>query len=203
MTIHHHRIAEAIAAPIPGGSRMSVRRCLVIHFTAGASAMSSIESMRKAGLSAHLVIDRDGTLYQCRPFDTACGHAGQSRWKDPRTGTLYRGLNSCSIGIELANAGNYAPAIRWARENDPAFAGTIHARHANGGPIEEWEEYPAAQIATLTEVSKLLVATYNLDDITGHDCIAPERKNDPGPAFPMSTLRQACGFQGLPKVHQM
>lgn len=202
MTIQNHRIVEATAAPIPGGNRMSVHRCLVIHFTAGASAMSSIDSMRQNGLSAHLVIDRDGTLYQCRPFDTACGHAGKSRWKDPRTGTLYRGLNNCSIGIELANAGDTAPVIAWARANSPAFAGTLTAKHPNGGPLTQWEEYPAAQLATLTAVAQLLVTTYNLDDITGHDCIAPERKNDPGPAFPMEQLRRACGFTGLPAVHQ-
>ena len=42
----------------------------------------------------------------------------------------------------------------------------------------------------------------NLDDITGHDCIAPERRNDPGPAFPMQELRELCGFSGLPEVHR-
>jgi N-acetylmuramoyl-L-alanine amidase len=51
-------------------------------------------------------------------------------------------------------------------------------------------------------VAKVLVACYQLDDITGHDCIAPERKDDPGPAFPMAELRAACGFTGLPAVHR-
>jgi N-acetyl-anhydromuramyl-L-alanine amidase AmpD len=44
------------------------------------------------------------------------------------------------------------------------------------------------------------VGRYSLDDITGHDCIAPERKLEPGPAFPMVPLREARGFKGLPAV---
>ena len=67
-----HWLDAAIRAPIPGGDGMPTRRCLVVHFTSGASARSSIDFWRTAaakGASAHLVIDRDGTLFQCRPFN--------------------------------------------------------------------------------------------------------------------------------------
>jgi N-acetyl-anhydromuramyl-L-alanine amidase AmpD len=50
----------------------------------------------------------------------------------------------------------------------------------------------------------MLVQAYNLDDVTGHDCIAPERKTDPGPAFQkhMANIRAACGIGlSLPMVH--
>ena len=189
---------------LPGGLPMTIRRCLVIHFTSGASGVSSIEDYWKTpaakGACAHLVIERDGTIIQCRPFNRTCGHAGVSRWRDPRTGTLYVGANAYAIGIELANAGSSDGALSWARKQ-PGFR-SIHARHPNGGPVQEWEAYPAAQIAACTAVAKVLVACYQLDDITGHDCIAPERKDDPGPAFPMADLRAACGFAGLPAVHR-
>lgn len=210
MKIQDHLLEGAKIEPVgdlAGGRAMSIRRCLVIHFTAGASALSSIQfwrgaAQRKIDLGAHLTIDRDGTIYQSRRFDRTISHAGKSRWRDPKTGRLHTMCNGFAIGIELANAGSNGKVIEWAQRNDPAFAGEQTARHRNGGPEQKWESYPQAQIASLIAVSKALVATYNLDDITGHDCIAPERKDDPGPAFPMATVRTACGFAGLPIVHR-
>jgi len=184
-----HWIEDVIRKPLPGGSAMNTRRFLVIHFTAGATGESSInfwKSPEAKGASAHLVIERDGTIKQCRPFNVTCGHAGKSSWKG------FTGLNSCSIGIELANAGEDDSALSWARKQ-PNFA-SIEARHKNGGPVVEWEKFPAAQLEACEAVSKALVAHYNLDDVVGHDDIAPDRKTDPGPAFPMQSLRKACGF---------
>jgi N-acetylmuramoyl-L-alanine amidase len=39
------------------------------------------------------------------------------------------------------------------------------------------------------DIATLLVKTYNLKDVVGHEDIAPIRKSDPGPAFPMSSFR--------------
>lgn len=192
MNTDTHILTEAAQQIIPGGAEMPVRRFLVIHFTAGASGQSSIDYWRQLanGVCAHLVIDRDGSVIQCRPFNRTAGHAGKSRWR--HHGTLYSGLNSCSIGIELANGGDSYP-------REFSALPPISARHKNGGPLTLWEAYPAAQIAACEAVAKQLVARYHLDDILGHDDIAPTRKNDPGPAFPMRKLREACGFSGLPK----
>jgi N-acetylmuramoyl-L-alanine amidase len=175
--------------PIPGGAVMAIRRFLVIHFTAGASGKSSINYWRQLGngVCAHFVIERDGTIIQCRPCDRTAGHAGTSKWKDPNTGTTYYGLNACSIGIELANGGDAYP------DKFSSLHPTL-ARHKNGGAARQWETYPPEQIAACIELAKTLVARYNLDDVVGHDDIAPSRKSDPGPAFPMGSLRQACGM---------
>jgi N-acetylmuramoyl-L-alanine amidase len=189
--------------PLPGGASMPIRRALVIHFTAGTTAQNSIEfweTKEAKGASAHIVIDRDGTIYQCRPFNQTCGHAGVSRWVDPKTGRQFAGLNSCTLGIELANAGDSVPALDWARKQ-PGFA-SIRAAHRNGGRATEWESFPNAQLAACTALSQLLVARYKLDDLTGHDCIAPARRSDPGPAFPLQKIRENCGFSGLPAVHR-
>ena len=185
---------------IKGGSPMKTRRCLVIHFTAGATGASSITAMRERGVSAHLMIERNGAITQCRAFDLTAEHAGVSRWKDPDTKQFFVGLNSCSIGIEIANAGNDDGALSWARKQR-GFA-SIQARHRNGGPVVEWESFYPPQLASVIRCARALVTRYNLDDITGHDCIAPERKDDPGPAFPMEALRKECGFAGLPAVHR-
>jgi N-acetylmuramoyl-L-alanine amidase len=193
-----HWLEGVTRLPLPGGAAMPVRRFLVMHFTSGASARSSVDFWRSPaakGACAHVIIDRDGTVYQCRPFNRTAGHAGKSTWRDPNTGTRYDGLNACSIGIEFANAGDDDDlARRWSRML------LLKARHKNGGPECEWERFTAEQIAASKAVAKALVERYRLDDLIGHDDIAPDRKNDPGPAFPMREMREACGFQGLPKA---
>lgn len=203
MTIlESHWLAQAARNIVPGGSPMGTRRFLVIHFTAGWLGRDSVDFWRTPaakGASAHVVIDRDGSIIQCRPFNRTAGHAGKnSKWKDPKTGTVYRNaqINQCSIGIELANCGDLE------RDVYPSTMGPLAgkpiprltAKHKNGGPMKRWEEYTPAQIAACTELGGALVKRYNLDDVVGHDDVAPTWKNDPGPAFPMRQLRTMLGF---------
>ena len=103
--------AKALREPITGGLPIKPK-LLVIHFTAGASAESSISYWRKLsnGICAHFVIDRNGAIFQCRPCDVACGHAGRSSWELKKSGLKLSGLNAHSIGIELANGGSTFPA---------------------------------------------------------------------------------------------
>jgi N-acetylmuramoyl-L-alanine amidase len=192
MKIENHILVSAKQDIIPGGSVMNLRRFLVIHSTCGASGESSIAMWKEKadGVCAHLVIDRDGSVVQCRAFNRTAGHAGRSLWHHDHEN--YANLNSCSIGIELANAGNDKGAIGWAKRQ-PGFRSII-ARHQNGGPILEWECYPPAQLAACEMVSKLLCERYKLDDVVGHDQISPDRRDDPGPAFPMDRLRSSCGL---------
>jgi N-acetylmuramoyl-L-alanine amidase len=209
MTIQDHLLVGARLEPVgnlDGGRHMPIRRCLVIHYTEGSSVQGSFShwrspQSRKDDIGAHITIDRDGTVYQSRRFDRTISHAGTSRWVDPKTGKRYTSCNGFSIGIELVNAGSSAKIRQWAEQHDPAYAGTVKAKHRNGGPEQVWEAYSKVQLAVVTQVSRLLVQFYNLDDVTGHDCISPERKDDPGPAFPMLTFREALGFKGLPVVH--
>lgn len=191
-----HRIEGIPYVPVlKTSAKMPIRRFLVIHFTAGATGHSSIEFWKDgAPASAHFVIERDGRITQCVPCNMQAWHAGKSAWSDPKTGIRYEGLNSCSIGIELANAGNADGALSWARKQ-PGFS-SIKAKHKHGGPVMEWEAYPEAQLQACRELSKALVDRYNLDSICGHDDIAPNRKTDPGPAFPLAELRAYCGLTG-------
>jgi N-acetyl-anhydromuramyl-L-alanine amidase AmpD len=197
MKVIDHWLDTATHLPYPEGPLMGIRRFLVIHFTAGATAKSSVEFWREPeakGAEAHIIIDRDGTVYQVRATNQRADHAGKSRWRCPRTNKVFEWLNSCSIGIELANAGDNAKLAARMKGK------TMKARHKNGGPLTEWETYPEAQFNACVEVAQALVKRYSLDDIVGHDDIAPDRKNDPGPAFPMQKLREACGFSGpVPK----
>lgn len=196
---------------IKGGGPMPVRRAIVLHFTGGADgdgdtngdsiqdAGSAADVMRARGVSAHLVVDRDGTVIQCRSFNATAGHAGISRWVDPKTGKKYIGCNDFTIGIEIANAGDDPAAQKWAIKNTGAQL--VSGKHRNESRTLKWEVFPPLQIAVVTAICQALVSKYNLDDVTGHDCVAPERKIDPGFAFPMEAVREACGFKGLPTVY--
>jgi len=201
-----HWIDTAVRDPLPGGNPMPTRRAAVMHFTGGWGARYVIPDWRKRadGVCAHVVIDRNGEVYQCRPFNRTCGHAGKnSTWRDPSSGIVYKNaqVNQCTIGIELANCGELP------RDRYPVTAGVelvgqpiprLEARHKNGGGLMKWEVFPNAQLVAATQVVQALIARYQLDDVTGHDIIAPSWKTDPGPAFPMETFRQALGFPRKP-----
>lgn len=203
--------AERVPLVTPGELREAL--CVVEHFTGGADGdghapgshakdyYSAADAMRDRGVSAHIVIDRDGRFLQCVPFNCRAYHAGISRWRIPATGALKIGTNDFSIGIEHANAGSDPGALAWARKQ-PGFE-SMRARHANGGAELEWECFYPAQMATSTAITRALVSRYALRDVTTHDSIAPERKDDTGPAFPIEALRLACGFRGLPAVHRL
>ncbi|MDV7340341.1 N-acetylmuramoyl-L-alanine amidase [Terasakiella sp. A23] len=176
---------------------------LVIHYTAGRSAKSSINWLcdKRAKASAHLVIARSGEVSQLAAFNQRTWHAGVSRW-DGRTG-----LNSFSIGIELDNPGILERrASGWCTTwGDPVDDNeVIVAAHKNGGPEKGWHAYSSEQIQALQEVCLCLVEKYGIKDIIGHDDIAPNRKSDPGPALDMDHLRSmALGrHEDEPQVYQ-
>ncbi|MEO5914848.1 MAG: N-acetylmuramoyl-L-alanine amidase [Luteolibacter sp.] len=190
-----HWLTGATRLKYPAGPEMRIRRFGIAHFTSGATALSSVDFWRSTdahGAEAHVIIDRDGTIYQIRAFNQKADHAGESTWHDQRT--TYTWLNSCSIGIEFANGGDDASLIRRYSNLPP-----VVARHKNGGQITSWEAFPEVQILAGIAVFQAITKAYHLDDVVGHDDIAPRRKVDPGPAFPMQRLREACGFSGLPR----
>jgi N-acetylmuramoyl-L-alanine amidase len=162
---------------------------LVMHYTAGSSAASSITSLctRKpqGNASAHLVLARDGTITQLAPFNVVTWHAGVSQWN----GIV--GLNRASIGVEIDNAGPMNVVgdkfVSWFGRAYPAGE-VLMAAHKHGGAVRPWHAYTAAQIERCLELAELLVAHYGLIDILGHDDIARGRKQDPGPAFPLVSI---------------
>ena len=163
---------------------------IIIHFTAGASAESAIQTLCDPAreVSAHLVVGRDGTVSQLLPFDTVGWHAGRSRWRN-RTS-----LNQYSIGIEVDNAGRLAETdgaryLSWfGREYEETQV--VRGVHRNESAPSCWHRFPAAQIAVVESLCRLLIDAYGISSILGHEEIAPDRKEDPGPAFPLDDMRQ-------------
>jgi N-acetylmuramoyl-L-alanine amidase len=167
---------------------------IVIHYTAGASAASSANSLAdpEVKASAHLVVGRGiDQIYQVTPFDTVAWHAGKSEYTFP--GGEYRhGFNSCSIGIEIDNPGELTPTLdghrTWFGREVPGSE-VVHAVHRNQSTPKFWHAYSQDQIAMVHEICRALIARYDIKHILGHEEISPERKTDPGPAFPLDKLR--------------
>jgi N-acetylmuramoyl-L-alanine amidase len=164
------------------------RRFIVIHSTEGQSAQAAVEwlAAKKSQVSSHLVIGRDGAVTQLVPFNIIAWHAGKSYWEG------YKFLNNHSIGIELDNAG------KMTRINDKWVAAfkkvypdneVMQATHKFDTKPAGWHIFTPEQIQSTVDVCKLLVKTYGIKEIMGHDDICPKQKWDPGPAFPMDEVR--------------
>lgn len=161
---------------------------LVIHFTGGSSLDSSVEHLKNPDIkaSAHLVIGQNGEIRQLVGFDRVAWHAGISEWKGRE------GLNRYSIGIELDNAGRMTRAgqtfVSWFGRSYQAHE-VIKAKHRNESSESYWHTYTEALLTACFAVCRCLANTYMINTIVGHEEIAPGRKIDPGPAFPLERLR--------------
>lgn len=175
--------------PSPNGGGIINPRYLIIHYTAGTTADGAINWFLKkeANASAHLVIDRDGSTTQMKDFNIKAWHAGQSEWAQ------ITGLNSHSIGIEIVNAGKLKETadgewINWSGNKIPSHEVLIDT-HKNERSSAGWQIFTNEQIKVVMEVSLCLHKQYNFLDVLGHDDISPNRKIDPGPAFPLISLQ--------------
>ncbi len=75
---------------------------LVLHYTGMESCDAALERLcdPAAEVSAHYLIDDDGTQYRLVDEDKRAWHAGKSGWRG------HNDINSRSIGIELVNPGH-------------------------------------------------------------------------------------------------
>jgi N-acetylmuramoyl-L-alanine amidase len=142
-------------------------RFLVMHYTQGGEARS-LAVLTGDDVSVHYVVPDvprvergEPVVYQLVPETERAWHAGKSEWQ----GTTE--LNAASIGIENVNV----------------------------GPVDTpqgrtWQPYPPAQVDALVKLAKDIVTRYKIAPtrVVGHSDIAPQRKIDPGPAFPWRTL---------------
>ncbi len=150
---------------------------LMIHYTAGPSVQSVVNTFKSGQLSAHLVIGRDGQeVVQMVEFDKKGVHAHT--------------YNNNAIGIEL----DYPGDLRDIKNNWRSlerFSPTeyIYGQADNDWRLRPWPLYPQAQLETLLKVSRLIMDRYKITKILGHENIN-EGKLDPGPAFPMVSFKE-------------
>ncbi len=75
---------------------------VVLHYTGMRTGIEALERMcdTRAQVSAHYLIDEDGSVHRLVPEEKRAWHAGQSYWRG------ISDVNSASIGIELVNPGH-------------------------------------------------------------------------------------------------
>ena len=110
---------------------------IVLHYTAGTSAESSALFLTRPDVSAsaHVVIGREGEVFQLVPFNIEAWHAGKS-WYAGRGG-----LNRYSIGIELDNLGKLRFSGGLFRRSPDVLA----SLHGKAGPGVTGDLYPTGR----------------------------------------------------------
>jgi len=75
---------------------------LILHYTGMQSADEALKRLcdPRAEVSAHYLVQEDGTILQCVPEARRAWHAGKSFWKGETD------VNSRSIGVEIVNPGH-------------------------------------------------------------------------------------------------
>ncbi len=171
-----------------GNYRTGYLDTIIMHYTAG-PLKPSVNTLTnpRVKASAHVVIDRDGSITQLVPFNVIAWHAGKSSYGGRK------GFNKYSIGIEIVNSGPLTKSGNVYRSwfgsaYNPSEV--IEAIHRNQTRPKYWHVYTEEQIQVVKDLSRLLIEQYGIKQILGHEEIAPRRKTDPGPAFPLDRIRE-------------
>lgn len=196
MEINNHRLSGDNVLPYEPTSKTSGKYSrgamdtIIIHYTASPNFRSAKNTLLNPSVkaSAHILVDRDGTILQMVDFDTIAWQAGRSEYKGRS------GFNKYSIGIEIVNAGpikmrngEFFDVYNIKYPADQVMEG----KHRNRPVISKyWQTYTEAQIKSVEELCRALIKAYDVKYILGHEEISVGRKFDPGPAFPLDDMRQ-------------
>jgi N-acetylmuramoyl-L-alanine amidase len=101
---------------------------LILHYTGMRSAAEALARLGDpaARVSAHYLVDEDGSVLRLVPEDRRAWHAGVSQWRG------VAGLNARSIGVEIVNPGHghgYRPFPLLQMAGLSALCRGILARH--------------------------------------------------------------------------
>ncbi|MGA2893021.1 MAG: N-acetylmuramoyl-L-alanine amidase [Xanthobacteraceae bacterium] len=155
-------VAEVMPSP-NNGERREGRRpdMILLHYTGMQDPEAALELLRARGsdVSAHYFVFEDGRIIQMVQESRRAWHAGKASWAGESD------INSCSIGIEIANPG-----------------------HDHGYPA-----FPKRQIAAVTALCRSIQTRHTITPVRvlAHSDVAPARKQDPGEKFPWRTLHES------------
>jgi N-acetylmuramoyl-L-alanine amidase len=101
---------------------------IVLHYTGMPGAQGALDRLTSpdAGVSAHYLIDEDGSTYRLVDEEKRAWHAGKSYWRGVTD------INSASVGIEIVNPGHEFGYRPFPDEQVGAVMALVHdikARH--------------------------------------------------------------------------
>ena len=196
MKITNNKLEGVPFIQSPNGGSAITPKFIVMHYTAGYTAKSAIDTFKNPAskVSAHLVIDLDGSITQMMPFNKSAWHAGPSKHDG------FTNLNSHSIGIEIVNIGYlkklsdgwYQDAYGNKRAASVWPYGFIEAKHPRvGSGTYYWPIYTPQQMETLNKLVPVLIKAYGIKDIVSHEEIDTRKwKSDPGPAMDLNHFKK-------------
>jgi N-acetyl-anhydromuramyl-L-alanine amidase AmpD len=171
---------------------------VIMHATTGTHSGSTINYFRSpsSGVSAHLVIGRDGRVVQMVPFNRAAFHAGSGSWEGQGQ------INWHSIGIEMDNAGK----LIHKKDGTYVRRGTIipedqvkWKRYWKERKARPWHKFTPIQCKVTEAVVKALAEHFSLEAILEHDRLSLRNRSDPGPLFITDKLRKNVMGEPRPK----
>ncbi|WP_209428435.1 N-acetylmuramoyl-L-alanine amidase [Pararhodobacter sp. SW119] len=178
---------------------------IVLHNTMGGRVTSSIDHLNNHtnGFGYHILIERNGSVFQTAALDRITRHAGLSNWRG------WDSLNSFSVGISLANYGplryrktHYENEYGRRMPDDSALPGPVpHYNGARNYEIASWERYPAAQVDACLRICREIVDRMSIRDIVRHDDVSIGRKFDTGPALSLSPFSKLVGDRSAELVN--
>jgi N-acetylmuramoyl-L-alanine amidase len=154
-------VAELRPSPNHGERKAGAKPdMLVLHYTGMADINAALAKLCTPGteVSTHYLVMENGHIIQCVPEERRAWHAGVASWAGESD------VNSCSIGIEIANPG-----------------------HSYGYP-----DFPKRQIAAVIMLCRSIFTRFHIPPwrVLAHSDVAPNRKQDPGEKFPWNTLSE-------------
>ena len=145
------------------GTRLEARLpdMLILHYTGMETAEGALDwlTREEAKVSAHYLIDEEGRITQMVAETGRAWHAGLGSWAGDTD------LNSCSIGIEIHNAG-----------------------HEFGCP-----DFPDMQMQAVEALCLDILTRHPIppERVLAHSDVSPGRKRDPGEKFDWARLARA------------
>jgi N-acetyl-anhydromuramyl-L-alanine amidase AmpD len=195
-----------LSVPVPLG--------IVWHWTAGRGGPGFAESLARRAQSYrkgvdrpaswHVLISKDGTIYQSAPFTVGTWHVGRPGLI---TGRRFENVNRATIGCELENAGrlrmidgrcycwpywlNPGAPRNELRADPKCLLDSSRAVIASGDGL--FDEYTPEQEASALRMLVALAATYSWARAAcghGHVDFDWPRKEDPGPLWKQVHLKR-------------
>jgi N-acetyl-anhydromuramyl-L-alanine amidase AmpD len=164
----------------------------VVHYTADGDAAAGAASLVAAGLGYHLIVAKDGSVYQMASLTRKVWHAGKAAWRG-------HSPNQTCLAVALVSWGFLRPSPGDAYRTylgTLVVPGAVAWRTDNRfGIVQPWDAATPAQTSALeTILQRCLDLGMDPDMICGHDeCALPAgRKMDPGGVLPytMADLRK-------------